>query len=71
MSKEKIEYMRIALALMGIGIHEKDLYKVVRVYEAVNGDKGGDLNLKDVVKIGCDADKIYDTKFEFKPKDKR
>lgn len=65
--KDKIKYLRIALAIQHIGIKEIDLEKIIETYEAIN-KKGGDLNLRDIVEIECRIDESYKPKMELQAK---
>lgn len=68
--KDKIKYLRIALAIQHIGIKEIDLEKVIETYEAIN-EKGGDLNLEDIVKIECRVEESYKPEFNMKDKSQK
>ena len=47
---EKATYLRIALALQNISVHQIIAEQIIETFEAVN-EKGGDLNLHDAVEI--------------------
>lgn len=47
---EKATYLRIALALQNISVHQIIAEQIIETLEAVN-EKGGDFNLHDAVEI--------------------
>lgn len=65
--KEKIKYLRIALAIQHIGIKEIDLEKIIETYEAIN-KKGGELNLRDIVEIECRVEDSYKPELKMEAK---
>ena len=67
--KEKINYMRIACGMGGFSIQNKHLDLLVSLYEYVL-DKGGDGNLRDIVKIESEAKKRDDIEERIKMLDK-
>jgi len=56
--KEKIKYMRIALSIVNLGLREKDVAKIIAIYEMVN-EKKGSMDLKDIATIEVDIEKKY------------
>lgn len=56
--QEKIEYMRLALALQRISVDEAVADTIVQTYGAIL-KLGGDFSLKDAVKIEMDIRKKY------------
>lgn len=48
--EEKINYMRIGLALCGIGADLKTTDLIIKIYEETL-EKGGDFSIKDAVRI--------------------
>jgi hypothetical protein len=56
--KEKTKYMRIALSLLNIGLREKDVAKVIAIYEMI-GEKKGSVSLRDLAAIEVSMDKKY------------
>ena len=47
---EKIQYLKIALGLVGIGIKNEDLNLIISVYDLVL-EKKGETTLDDIVKV--------------------
>jgi len=76
--KEKLNYMRIASAIIGYDLKEKDLDTVLSIHDLILR-KEGEADLKDVIKIEHDIEKKYSQpkpiileqhlKFEVYPKD--
>ncbi len=76
--KEKLNYMRIASAIIGYDLKEKDLDTVLSIHDLILR-KEGEADLEDVVKIEHDIEKKYNQpkpiileqhlKFEVYPKD--
>lgn len=76
--KEKLNYMRIASAIIGYDLKEKDLDTVLSIHDLIL-KKEGEADLEDVVKIEHDIEKKYSQpnpiileqhlKFEVYPKD--
>ena len=76
--KEKLNYMRIASAIIGYDLKEKDLDTVLSIHDLIL-KKEGEAGLKDIVKIECDIEKKYSQpkpiileqtlKFEMYPQD--
>lgn len=57
MTKEqKTEYLRIGLALQGVGVNKEFCERVVTTYDAIL-EKGGQFNIEDAVKIEYELDK--------------
>ena len=56
--KEKLNYMRIASAIIGYDLKEKDLDTVLSIHDLILRKKG-EADLKDVVKIEYDIEKKY------------
>jgi hypothetical protein len=76
--KEKLNYMRIASAIIGYDLKEKDLDTVLSIHDLILRKKG-EAHLKDIVKIEHNIEKKYSQpkpiileqhiKFEVYPKD--
>jgi hypothetical protein len=52
--EQKLNYMRLALSLQNIGLHEETVDSIVSTYDALLL-KGGDLNLEDITQIAFDV----------------
>ena len=52
--EQKVDYMRIGMALCGISIDDAAAEVAVRTYEVIL-EKGGDFNLHDAVKIEAEV----------------
>ena len=65
--EEKINYLRIALALQHIGVSNETADRIIETYEAVL-KKGGKFSVSDAVNIQYKLDKKYiKEKLEEKP----
>ena len=61
--KEKVTYMRIAFALIHIGLKDIDVEKIVLLYEAVL-EKKGSMTIKDVANIETEVEERYKHKIK-------
>jgi hypothetical protein len=59
--EEKIQYLKIALNLQGIGVNERAADQIITTYEAIL-EKEGMFNLKDAVQIESDIILKYEMK---------
>jgi hypothetical protein len=59
--KEKVDYMRIGMALVGISVNNLTAEIMVKMYEGIT-EKGGDFNLHDAVKIEFEVTGKYTKK---------
>lgn len=59
--KEKVEYLRIALAIQNIGVNNEICDRIIETYEKVLELKGG-FTIQDAVNIESKMDKIYSEK---------
>ena len=63
-AKEKVQYMRIALAIQHIGLKEVDVDKVITTYEMVMQKKGA-MSLRDIVGLEMKVEKRHLPKLGF------
>lgn len=56
--EEKVNYLRIALGINGIGVDEKVSDVIVTTYETIL-KKGGEFNIRDAAEIQCTIDGKY------------
>lgn len=61
--EEKVNYMRIALALCNIGVNDAAAEVMVKVYEGIKF-KGGSFSVQDAAEIEAEVKEKYERKEE-------
>lgn len=56
--QEKINYLKIALSLQGIGVNNEMSERIIKTYESIL-IKGGDFSISDAVEIEMTLDKKF------------
>ena len=56
--QEKIKMMRIALAICNIGLRDKDVQKIIDLYDKIV-IKGGELTIKEIIEIELKIESDY------------